>query len=110
PESFEAYDDNTLKLAIKFFPEMLHQIKANVVKLILRTLPEFWILVTGGIPKLVLLAEFTADTDQEALAMAEQAKEALQKKMGNTIKLRLTQSKEEEEEFWVIRRESFNLL
>ena len=110
PESFETYDDNTLKLAIKFFPEILHQIKSGILKIILKTLPEFWLLITGGIPKLILLAEFVGDTSQEAEQIAQNAKEALHKGMGNKIKMRVTQSDEETEEFWVIRRESFNLL
>ncbi len=110
PESFETYDDNTFKLAIKFFPEILHQIKSNIMKIMLKTFPEFWMIITGGIPKLVLLAEFSADSKEEAKQLAENAKEALQKSMGNKIKMRVTQSDEETEEFWIIRRESFNLL
>lgn len=110
PESFEIYDDNTFKLAIKFFPEILRQVNANIVKLILKTLPEFWLLITGGIPKLVLLAEFSGDTSKEVDRIAQHAKEALHKNLGSNIKMRITQSGEEAEEFWVIRRESFNLL
>lgn len=110
PESFETYDDNTFKLAIKFFPEILHQIKSSIIKIILKTLPEFWLIITGGIPKLVLLAEFTDNSRQKAEQAAQNAKEALQKIMGNKIKIRVTKSDEETEEFWVIRRESFNLL
>jgi FAD/FMN-containing dehydrogenase len=110
PESLETYDDNTVKLAIKFFPEILHQIKSGIFKIMLKTFPEFWLIVTSGIPKLVVLAEFTADTNDKADQIAKNAKEALHKNFGNKIKMRLTQSVEEQEEFWVIRRESFNLL
>ena len=110
PESLETYDDNTFKLAIKFFPEILHRIKSSIIKIILKTLPEFWLIITGGIPKLVLLAEFTADTAHEAGHTAQNAKEALRKALGNKIKMRVSQSDEETEEFWVIRRESFSLL
>ncbi len=110
PESFETYDDNTIKLAIKFFPEILHRIKSGIFKIILKTLPEFWIILTGGIPKLILLAEFVADSKEEAQQTANMAKEALRKALGKRIKMRLTQSDEETEEFWVVRRESFNLL
>src|SRR3989344_2012952 len=95
---------------MKFFPEMLRQIKTGIIKLILKTLPEFWLLLTGGIPKLVLLAEFFADSAKEAEQIAEEAKEALRKDIGKKIKIRITQSEEEAREFWVIRRESFNLL
>ena len=110
PESLETYDDKTFKLAIKFFPEILHQIRAGIIKIILKTLPEFWIILTSGIPKLVLLVEFTADTDLQAQQNTKGAKKELLKQMGNKIKVRITQSQEETQEFWVIRRESFNLL
>ncbi len=110
PESFEMYDDKTFKLAIKYWPEIFGYIKASMVKIILKTFPEFWLVMTGGIPKLVLLAEFTANSDKEAEALATAAKEALHKSLGHDIKLRITSSKEEQSEFWVVRRQSFNLL
>ncbi|MGH7239828.1 MAG: FAD-binding oxidoreductase, partial [Candidatus Saccharimonadales bacterium] len=110
PESFETYDDNTFKLAIKFFPELLRQIKAGFFKLMLKTWPELLMLAEGGIPKLVLLAEFTADNPRTAAAQAEKAKKLLSEKLGKQVRLRVTRSKEETEEFWTIRRDSFNLL
>jgi FAD/FMN-containing dehydrogenase len=110
PESFEAYDDNTVKFAVKFFPEILHQLKVGIFKVILNTMPEMLMVAMSGIPKLILLAEFTADTPEEAETMAQQAHDALQKKLGNKIKMRVTKSDDEAEEFWVVRRESFNLL
>lgn len=110
PESFETYDDKTFKLAIKYWPEILGQIHSTLLKIILKTWPEFWLILTGGIPKLVLLAEFTADSQQEVDNIAFEAKKAIHAAMGNNTKVRLTQSAEETREFWVIRRESFNLL
>ena len=110
PESFETYDDKTFRLAIKYWPEILGKIKSSLVKVILKTWPEFWLILTGGIPKLVLLAEFTGDSQQEVEQIALQAKKAIHKSLGRSIKIRITQSHEETQEFWVIRRESFNLL
>lgn len=110
PESLETYDDNTFKLAIKFFPEILHQIKSGIIKIMLRTLPELWLIIKGGIPKLVILAEFTADTEQDALIAVNSARDALHKNLGGKLKMRITKSDEETKEFWIIRRESFNLL
>lgn len=109
-ESLETYDDNTFKLAIKFFPEILHQIKSGIIKIMLRTLPELWLIIKGGIPKLVILAEFTADTEQDALIAVNAARDALHKNLGGKLKMRITKSDEETKEFWIIRRESFNLL
>lgn len=109
PESFESYDDNTFRLAIKFFPEILHQIKGSIFKLVLSLIPEAWVILTDGIPKLVLLAEFTADTEAEATTRAQTA-EAEIKKSHPGLKMHVTRNKEETEQFWLIRRESFNLL
>lgn len=110
PESFETYDDKTFRLAIKYWPEILGKIKSSLVKIMLKTFPDFWLVLTGGIPKLVLLAEFTGDSQEQVEEIAAAAKEAIHKAMGNKITIRITQSHEETQEFWVVRRESFNLL
>ena len=110
PESFEVYDDKTFKLAIKYWPEILGHIKSSIVKIILKTFPEFWLVLTGGIPKLVLLAEFTGDSQQAVEQTAKNTKAAIHEALGNKIDIRITQSHEETQEFWAIRRESFNLL
>lgn len=109
PESFESYDDNTFRIAIKFFPEILERIKGSIFRLALSLLPEVWMVLCAGIPKLVLLAEFTADSREEADAQARAAEQRL-KKAYPSLKMRVTRSDEEGEEFWLIRRESFNLL
>lgn len=109
PESFESYDDNTFKLAIKFFPEIVHRIKGSLFRLGMSLIPEVWMLLKGGIPKLVLLAEFTGDTVQEADEKANAALRDLKTSLPH-ITMRVTQTNEETEQFWVIRRESFSLL
>lgn len=109
PESFESYDDNTFRIAIRFFPEILKRIKGNIFRLALSLLPEAWMLLRGGVPKLVLLTEFTADTREEADMRAHAAEQQL-KKAYPSLKMRVTRSDEETQEFWLIRRESFNLL
>ncbi|MFA6006184.1 MAG: FAD-binding oxidoreductase [Candidatus Paceibacterota bacterium] len=108
PESFESYDDNTMKVAIKFFPALLKRLKGSLGSLIMSFLPEVGMVLTGGFPKLVLLAEFTADSVEEALAQAEKCRAAIKEKYN--LKMRVTQSDIETEEYWVVRRESFNLL
>jgi FAD/FMN-containing dehydrogenase len=61
----------------------------------------------GGVPKLVLMAEFSEDTHHEALAMAKKAQDALK-----DLKLQTSIKKDERaaEKYWVVRRESFALL
>ncbi|MDO8561183.1 MAG: FAD-binding oxidoreductase [bacterium] len=108
PESFESYDDNTFKLGIKLFPDIAKKLKGNIIRLAFSFLPEFWMALTGGIPKLVLLAEFTGNTPEEAKRKADEAEADLKKKYD--FKTKVTKSNSEAQKYWVIRRESFNLL
>ncbi|MEX1112357.1 MAG: FAD-binding oxidoreductase [Candidatus Andersenbacteria bacterium] len=107
PESFESYDDHTLSIALKYFPQMLKQMGGNVFTLGLRFLPELKLLVTGGLPKLILLAEFTGPSKDEVQRRAHAARAALQ---SFDIKTRVTKNAAEAKKYWVIRHESFNLL
>ncbi len=108
PETFESYDDHTFKLAIRFFPEILARMKGNILRMGLSFLPEAWMLATGGIPKLVLLVEFTGKDIADAEAKAQTAYNHLHKAFD--YKMRVTKNDEEGKELQVIRRESFSLL
>lgn len=108
PETIESYDDQTLKLAIRFFPDMLKILKPkNILSMVWHLLPELWILLTGGMPKMVIMTEFTGIQESEVDERIHKAAEAM-KKFGT--KMRITATEEEEREFWIIRRESFSLL
>lgn len=108
PESFESYDDHTLKLAMRYIFQIIKFMKTkNFIALGWRFLPEVWMGLTGGFPKLVLIAEFTGDSEEEARNKAEAAKKDL---ATFNIKTRVTKSKQEAQKYWVMRRESFNLL
>ncbi|OGY62986.1 MAG: hypothetical protein A2745_02735 [Candidatus Harrisonbacteria bacterium RIFCSPHIGHO2_01_FULL_44_13] len=108
PESFESYDDNTLKLVIRFLPEFVELLRAkNIFSLAWQFLPEFWTILTSGFPKLILLAEFTGDSIAEVDEKIEAAKTDLQ---SLKIKMRATRNEKEARKYWVMRRESFNLL
>lgn len=107
PESFESYDDKTLKLAIRFFPEMLKRMKAGIFKLGWEFLPEVGMVLSGGgLPKLVLMAEFTGSDLAEISARAEKTKADLEK-FG--LKMRIYDHAGSQK-YWTIRRESFSLL
>ncbi|MEK9157574.1 MAG: FAD-binding oxidoreductase [Patescibacteria group bacterium] len=108
PESFESYDDQTLKLAVKFLPDMLKKMKGNALSLFLKFMPEAMMILTGGMPKLVLIAEFTADTEEEVDSNSKKCQEVVNEKF--KIKTHITHTEEEAEKYWTIRRESFNLL
>ncbi|MDO8585311.1 MAG: FAD-binding oxidoreductase [bacterium] len=108
PESFESFDDNTLKLVFRYLPDLIKLIKPkNMFSLMLKFLPEAWMILTGGFPKLVMLLEFTGDSEAEALKKMQTAAAALKK---FPVKMRLVKTDEEARKYWVMRRESFNLL
>ncbi len=108
PESFESYDDHTFTLGAKYFPEFAAQMKTNLFSLGIDFIPELWLLLTGGVPKLVLLAEFTGETPAEARAQAEACARDIKTKF--TLDARIAKNERESRKYWVVRRESFNLL
>lgn len=107
PESFESYDDHTFKIAMKLLPDLFKKLKGNLLTLGFSFIPELWITLTGGIPKLVMMAEFTADTPEEAEKQASAAEKSLEE---FHLKTEVTKSAKAGEKYWVIRRESFNML
>jgi len=109
PDSVETYDDATMKLAFRFFPEMLKTMKTkNFFKLILSFIPEaFMMLRGGGIPKLIVLVEYTGQNESEV----DQKLINLENKIRHLkLVMRRTKSEEESSKYWAIRRESFSLL
>jgi FAD/FMN-containing dehydrogenase len=108
PESFESYDDKTFDVMLRVFPQLLSRLGGNPFTLLTEFLPEVRMFLSGGIPKLVLMAEFTADTDEEAAEAALRAQRAVKEKYD--IATHVTHSQKESEKYWTIRRESFNLL
>lgn len=108
PESFESYDDKTFGIMLRILPKLLKKLGGNPFKLLLDFLPEAKMILTGGIPKLVLMAEFVGDSDAEVEEAAKKAQSEILKKY--KVSTRVTKSKKEGEKFWTIRRESFKLL
>ena len=108
PESFESYDDQTFKLAVKFMPQMLSQMGlARAVRLGISFIPEIFMVLRGGVPKLVLMAEFSEDTHQQALAMATSAHDAVK---DLHLQTSIKSDERSAEKYWIVRRESFALL
>ena len=107
PESFESYDDNTLKLALRYFPEFAH--KLGIVGLIqsgLAFFPAFLEMFTGKLPKLILQVDFTSDDPQEL----KQKITILREKLKPLHPQTRTAIDDQEKRYWLVRRESFNLL
>lgn len=108
PESLESYDDATMKLAIKFFPDFLKKRGIwGMTKFMWSFWPEVFMMSTFGIPKLILLVEFAGATETEIDAKAKALLPALKP---FPFKVRTTTSQTESEKYWDIRRESFALL
>lgn len=107
PESFESYDDKTLNLAIRFFPDILKRMKTGVFSLALQFLPEFFMLLRGGWPKMVLLVELTGEDESVLEKRLYELKEHLAQ---FHVPVRVLHSEKESQKYWTIRRESFSLL
>lgn len=107
PESFESYDDNTLKLALKYFPEFAKQLGTKgTIGSFFAFLPEFMMVLRGGLPKLVLQIDFTGNDPEELAKKISLLKEKLAPLHPKT-KIAI---ENQEQKYWLIRRESFNLL
>lgn len=108
PESLESYDDATMKLAIKFFPDFLKKKGIwGMIKFMWSFWPEVFMMSTFGMPKLILLVEFAGETEKE---IDQKARDLMPDLKKFPFKTRITTSASESEKYWDIRRESFALL
>lgn len=107
PESLESYDDHTFKIAIKFFKDIALRMGGNMITLGLQFLPEFWMVLTGGVPKIILMAEFAGDSEEEVDAQARKCYEDMK---SFKLPIKYTPSQSGAKKYWTFRRESFNLL
>ncbi len=108
PESMEAFDDTTLKLGLRFMPEIARKIHQNLFRFALRFLPEALIGIEMlGLPKLIVLIELAEETESALYEKTVKVVRALRK---FPVHLRVLSDGPDSEKYWVMRRESFNLL
>jgi len=108
PESYEAYDDHTLKLALKFFPSFARLLGVrNLFSLGWSFLPELSLLIRGGLPKFILQAEFAGDDLDEVNQNVKRLADEI-KPFG--VRFRIANTEKDVLKYKLIRRESFNLL
>ena len=108
PESLEAFDDATFKLALRFFPSIAKKAGENLILFLLKFIPEGMLMLQMlGLPKMVILAQFAEDSQDEAEKKLADAQERL---AGLNIKKRIIHDDAQSEKYRVIRRESFSLL
>ncbi len=107
PESFEGYDDNTLKLALRFFPEFAKQLGLmGLIESGLAFAPAFLQMLIGRLPKLILQIDFTGDDPAEL----EKKVATLREKIKHLHPQTRIAKEDQEKRYWLVRRESFNLL
>lgn len=108
PETLETYDDKTMKLAVRFFPDFLkNKGFVGMFKFLWSFLPEAFLMSTSGFPKLFILAEFAGRDEAEANTKCERLKDLIK---NYKLKIHITKSETEADKYWDIRRESFALL
>ncbi|HEX5797961.1 MAG TPA: FAD-binding oxidoreductase, partial [Candidatus Saccharimonadales bacterium] len=109
PATFEGFDNYTLNLSFKLFFNFKKTLGwKQTAKLGLQLMPSL-INFRRGIPKMVLIAEFTGETDEE---VAEKVR-TLHKDMsefGHDALFEEDETEDKEMKFRIMRRESFTLL
>ena len=112
PATFESFDDATLMLVMKFMPSFIKML--GPVKFIhfLFTLIPDGLQLLRGFPKLVLMVEFTGETEQEVRNKISNLHKELKPYRAryeiNGFEEDPTEAASEK--FWIMRRNSFRLL
>jgi FAD/FMN-containing dehydrogenase len=108
PATFESFDDNTLWLSFKFFFAFIKKLGFwPWVKLALQLIPDGLVLIKG-VPQLILLIEFTGESVDEVKHKIHQTRLDLEKY--NFTYMEEDETEAKSRKFWLMRRESFNLL
>jgi FAD/FMN-containing dehydrogenase len=108
PATFECFDDNTLWLSFKFIFAFIKRLGfITWLMMCLQLIPDGLALLRG-VPKLILLIEFTGESVEEVQTKIHTAKQNLSKYNFSYMEEDETEAKSRK--FWLMRRESFNLL
>ncbi len=108
PESLETYDDKSMILAVRFFFDFFKQLGFwGAIRLGLQFLPETSMIISGGVPKLILMIEFTGENEKEVREKLEDIRDHIK---DFRFKMHIARNSHEAEKYWDIRHESFNLL
>jgi FAD/FMN-containing dehydrogenase len=109
PESLETFDKNTLKLAIRFLPDIAKKIgTANFFSLVFSFFGEiFAILKRFHLPEFVVLVELTGGDLGEIDGRLYGLRDVL---TSRGVYAKAAKAGMDTEKYWVMRRESFNLL
>lgn len=112
PATFEGFDDATLLLSMKFMPSFLRLLgPVRFIHLLFTLIPDAFQLLRG-FPKLVLMVEFTGETEDE---VREKVKALHRDLAPYRARYEINGFEEDptegsSEKFWIMRRYSFQLL
>lgn len=112
PATFEAFDDQTLWLSIRFMPSFLKLLGwKRFVHLLITLIPD-GLQLLRGIPKLILMVEFNGETEEEVRKKVHALHTELQKHRARyeINGFEEDPSEGKSEKFWIMRRYSFQLL
>lgn len=112
PATFESFDDQTLILSIKFMTSFYKMLGLKkFIKLLISLIPD-GLQLLKGIPKLILMVEFNADSEdevrQKVRALHRDLKQYKARYEINGFEEDPSEGKSEK--FWIMRRQSFQLL
>lgn len=110
PSSLESFDEHTLKFAFRFFYSFHNTLGwkkfillgISFIPLLNKLLP-----FMPHFPKIVMLVEFEGDSQEE---VDKKISTLVNSMSPFDVTTQLAMDKKHEEKFWIIRRESFNLL
>lgn len=109
PATLEGFDDHTLLLSFKLFFYFYTTLGLfGMLRLGLELLPTL-LQFRRGVPKMVIIVQFTADTDSEVALKVHQLKLDLGK-YGKELLFEEDETENKERKFFVMRRQAFNLL
>lgn len=108
PATFECFDDNTLWLSFKFIFAFITRLGfLTWLIMCLQLIPD-GVALLRGIPKMILLIEFTGNSEAEVKQKIHTARTHLSRFKFSYMEEDNTEA--EAKKFWLMRRESFNLL
>lgn len=109
PATFECFDDATLWLSFKFVFAFLPRLGLwEWIKMCISLIPD-GLAIGLGVPKMILLIEFTGNTQEEVTAKIHNMKLSLKRFRVFTY-MEEDDTEAKSRKFWLMRRESFNLL
>ncbi len=107
PSSFECFDDKTLWLSIKLMPYFVKTLGVwGLIKLLISLIPDAFLMLRG-IPKMVLMVEFTGESVQDVEDKIDKLRIDFRR---YKMAMERDETEAKSEKFWLMRRHAFNLL